>query len=23
MICTPQQILFGLSNQEESDGRGL
>jgi hypothetical protein len=23
MICTPHQILFGLSNREEFDGRGM
>jgi len=23
MICTPHQILFGLSNREERDGRGI
>ena len=23
MVYTPHQILFGLSNQEECDGRGL
>jgi hypothetical protein len=23
MICTAHQILFGLSNREERDGRGV
>jgi len=23
MICTPHQILFGLSNQEGWEGRGI
>jgi len=23
MICTPQQMLFGLSNREEGDGWGM